>query len=183
MRSTPPLLCELHAHTTWSDGSLSVRADAVPPARRGDSARGLGRRRGRLGRRQRVRARADAPDEGGDDSLEDVLVERVLRAEVDGGVDLEHDVATGAEWEQVDADEVASDGGRGCDRELAGDRRRYDRLPDRAERDVCPPLARRGDAFDRSDDGAAGDDQAQVVAERRNQFLDEPAVRTEPPAA
>jgi predicted metal-dependent phosphoesterase TrpH len=24
-RSTPPLLCELHAHTTWSDGSLSVR--------------------------------------------------------------------------------------------------------------------------------------------------------------
>jgi hypothetical protein len=25
MRSTPPLLCELHAHTTWSDGSLSVR--------------------------------------------------------------------------------------------------------------------------------------------------------------
>jgi predicted metal-dependent phosphoesterase TrpH len=25
MRSTSPLLCELHAHTTWSDGSLSVR--------------------------------------------------------------------------------------------------------------------------------------------------------------
>jgi PHP domain len=24
-RSTPPLLCELHAHTTWSDGTLSVR--------------------------------------------------------------------------------------------------------------------------------------------------------------
>lgn len=23
-RSTPPLLCELHAHTTWSDGALSV---------------------------------------------------------------------------------------------------------------------------------------------------------------
>src|SRR3954465_12722606 len=22
---SPPLLCELHAHTTWSDGSLSVR--------------------------------------------------------------------------------------------------------------------------------------------------------------
>lgn len=25
MRSKPPLLCELHAHTTWSDGSLSLR--------------------------------------------------------------------------------------------------------------------------------------------------------------
>jgi predicted metal-dependent phosphoesterase TrpH len=25
MGSKPPLLCELHAHTTWSDGSLSVR--------------------------------------------------------------------------------------------------------------------------------------------------------------
>jgi hypothetical protein len=25
MRSKPPLLCELHAHTTWSDGALSVR--------------------------------------------------------------------------------------------------------------------------------------------------------------
>jgi predicted metal-dependent phosphoesterase TrpH len=24
-RSPPPLLCELHAHTTWSDGALSVR--------------------------------------------------------------------------------------------------------------------------------------------------------------
>jgi predicted metal-dependent phosphoesterase TrpH len=25
MAKTPPLLCELHAHTTWSDGALSVR--------------------------------------------------------------------------------------------------------------------------------------------------------------
>jgi hypothetical protein len=78
---------------------------------------------------------------------------------------------------------TTSNRGCGCDRKLAGDRRRYDRFPDRAERDVCPPLARWGDAFDRSDDGAARDDQSQIVAEWRNQFLDEPAVRTEPPPA
>src|SRR5262245_34220453 len=52
-----------------------------------------------------------------------------------------------------------------------------------AERDVRPPLAGRGDASDRADDGAASDDHAQVVAARRHDLLDKRAVPAEPRAA
>jgi hypothetical protein len=34
-RKLPPLLCELHAHTTWSDGILTVRELADLYGRRG----------------------------------------------------------------------------------------------------------------------------------------------------
>ena len=50
-------------------------------------------------------------------------------------------------------------------------RRRLDRLPPRAERDVRPPLALPRDAPDGADDAAAGDDEPQVVALRRHELL------------
>ena len=74
----------------------------------------------------------------------------------------------------------ASTRGRGADRQLAGLGRRLDRLANGTERDVRPPLAGRGDALDRADHGAAGDDEPEVVAQRRDELLDERAVAAEP---
>src|SRR5205085_8412782 len=64
----------------------------------------------------------------------------------------------------------------------AGAWRRSRRSPRPAERDVRPPLARRGHALDRAGDPPARDEDPQVVAERRHELLDDGASRAEPRA-
>ena len=59
----------------------------------------------------------------------------------------------------------------GRERDGARFGRRHDRLASRAERDVRPPLARRGDALHRSDHAPARDDETQVVAARGDELL------------
>ena len=67
-----------------------------------------------------------------------------------------------------------------AERELDRRARRIRVLALRSERDVRPPLALGGLPAHRADDLSGRDDDAQVVAERRNELLHEHAVRAEP---
>jgi RNA polymerase primary sigma factor len=106
--------------------------------------------------------------------------ERVALVELDGPVQLDDDVLVPAERDQVDSDEVGAGGRRRGNGERPGGRRRRHRQQSAAERDVGPPLAGGGDAPAGADDLAAGDDQPQVAAPRRDELLDDRAVAAKP---
>src|SRR5579864_2797013 len=108
-------------------------------------------------------------------------VEGVVRAEVDRAVQLGDDEAV-VGGEQVDADEVAANGGGSRERQRSCECGRRDRLAPSAERDVRAPLAWRRDSTSRTDDAPARDDDAQVPAEGRHELLRERAVLAEPSA-
>ena len=68
----------------------------------------------------------------------------------------------------------------GSDRDRASFAGRIDGLAPAAEDDVGPPFAGSGDAPDRTRDASTRDDDADVVAVRRNQLLGDGAGRAEP---
>jgi len=111
---------------------------------------------------------------------EHVGPKRVLRAEVDRAVQLDHGEPSRPCRQKVDSDQIRSDrASRGLG-QLGRRRRRADRHPRSAEREVRPPFAGCGDPLDRSDDATGRDDQAEVVAERWDQLLRQRPVRAEP---
>ena len=117
-----------------------------------------------------------------DDGLEDVAVEGVLVVELDGAVDLDHDPAAVAGRHEVDTDEVALDRSRSRNRDLASCLRRRSRLALSSQRYVGPPLSLSSVAANRPNDLSGCDDEPEVVAERRNELLDEDSLAAEPRA-
>jgi hypothetical protein len=153
------------------------RRVAVPPGLLGEKAvKGrlrLGDHSRRLGRRQHRGKRA----------LEDVpAVECVLLVELDGTVQLQDHVTTVRRREQIDADEIRVDRSRRSDGEGAGFRRGRDTFTPCSERDIRPPLAGSSDSPNGADDRAARNDDPEVVAERRDELLDDRTMRLEPAA-
>src|SRR5262249_54868821 len=112
------------------------------------------------------------------DGCEDVV--RVGRVEVDGAVDLEDVAAAGRVGRDVYAREIEPECGDRAEGELTCRRRRIDASADGAQRHVRPPFARQGVALDRTDDPACNDDDAEVVARRFDERLDECTLATKP---
>ena len=79
-------------------------------------------------------------------------------------------------------DEIRSGRGGCSERELERCAGRIDCLPLGAERDVRPPFAVGRLPPDRSDDSSAGDHNAKVVPQRRDELLHEHALLPEPGA-
>ena len=133
--------CARPVRATWSGTPPQARQSIIKP---------LGRERG-AGHREHV------------------VAERVRAREVDGAVHLEHDPGADVGREQVDADEIATDRGRGCDRESeqasGGGTIGSRRAP---SADVRPPFAGAArSAGPRRPRRPRGDDEPQVVAARR----------------
>jgi hypothetical protein len=82
--------------------------------------------------------------------------------------------------EEIDADDIAPDCGRGQRGEHASPQWRLDATAPSPESDVGPPFPGRGDSFDRAYDPAPRDSDAKVEAERGNERLDNDALLTEP---
>ena len=143
-----------------------------------------GRRGARRERPQRgwLLGAFDRSQELVDHGREDVAVERVLVVELDGAVDLDHDPAAVAGRHEVDTDEVALDRSRGRNRDLAR-RLRWGRgLSLGSQGDIGSPFSLGSVSANGPDDLSAGDDEPEVVAERRDQLLHDDSLTAEPRA-
>lgn len=90
--------------------------------------------------------------------FEDVFAaDAVVGREVDCAVELEDDPPTIARREKVYSDEIGPDGSRGSESDQARLRWERSAVAAAAECDVRPPLARRSDPFDGTDDLACRD--------------------------